>query len=91
MRFYGGGTPEDWMSVRPHLFAAALQMMDRLEAEESLARIDEVAAGTGLMVKDRQQEYRRDLMRRAHVRQGPTTQATAAGLARIGIKVVGDI
>lgn len=63
-------------------------MMPRLEAEQALGRISQIAAGNGLMQESDQRRYLNDLRRAMNGgRQPKAEKATAASLALIGVKV----
>lgn len=65
-------------------------MMERLKAEEALARISMIAAGNGLMDKADQRQYLTDLRRTASGGRMPrAAPVTMASLAEMRIKVDG--
>jgi hypothetical protein len=62
-------------------------MMNRLQAEEALATISQVAAGNGLMDKKDQKQYLDQLRRAANGGRLPRPEAvTAASLQAMGVK-----
>ncbi len=65
-------------------------MLGRLEAEEALAHISQVGAGSGTMQESDQREYRRGLLRAVSGGSRPVAEkASAASLRQMGIVVVG--
>lgn len=75
--------------MRPALFWAHVAMMPRLQAEESLARVQDMAAAFGSMEERDQKSYLRQLRRAANGgRAEPSVKATRASLAAIGIPVI---
>lgn len=63
-------------------------MLGRLQAEEALAAMSQMAAGTGAMPEADQRDYRRQLLRDAHGGRIPAQRATVASLQQMGIQVV---
>lgn len=77
------------MDIEPKWFWAHVQMMPRVEAQEALGAISQIAAGNGLMDKSDAKQYLDQLRRAANGGRMPRAEkATAASLAMIGIKVV---
>lgn len=66
MHFYPGVDPLAWLErIPPVLTEACVDMMPRLEAEETIARIDATAAATGHVEPDAMGAYSEALERAA--------------------------
>jgi hypothetical protein len=83
LSFYGPGPAEhgDWLKVPGARFWAYVRMLPRLQAEQALETVSQVAAGTGSMEKDAAKAYLRDL--RDEVRAGGREKAPRATLGRL--------
>jgi hypothetical protein len=77
-----------WLRTPQGVVAAHLEMLPRLQAEESLARVNEAAIGRVLKVGEwmrRQQDAWRRLVSRGRTERAKPESLAAAG---IGMKVV---
>lgn len=75
------------MKLAPRWLEAFDRQLAVLEAEEALATIAQVAAGSGVMAERQQRDYLRALKRAARGgKREPAVKATVASLAQMGIK-----
>lgn len=72
--------------MREPLFKAYVAMMPRLEAEEALADISQISAGSATMAKIDRVRYVSDL--RSHLPKPKAVKPTLRQLSQMGIKVV---
>jgi hypothetical protein len=70
----------------PALISAYAEMLPRLEAEEDLRLIANIAAGNGLLKRHAADEHRRELLKRANVGV-PTRKASLSDVESMGIRV----
>lgn len=82
-RFYGG-PPAAWLHLPVPVLRAYSEMLPRLQAEETLARVSSGAAAAGTLRQEELSRYLAGLERTAGRRARP---ADAAALASMGIRV----
>ena len=90
MRFYGGGSLSEWLSLRADDVWNLLRLADRLEAEERLAHMIDTSMASGWAKKGQSSKHVNALKRQAEPpRTGPkkrqTPQEIAAQLAELGM------
>lgn len=89
--FYAGSDPLAWLQIPLKWLRAYIDQLPRLQAQQSMQRVTEIAIGTGNMEKRDKERILRQWERQIHIvreKQTPSREQRALVLATMGIPMV---